>query len=320
MRSCPVTNQGEARLAVSNLAPREHAAQIAEGLLQTKPPYFNFLRLGARRILRKAGVAVEPSREDKLKIAEYALLIDPISKGVTNFVEVNPLLRPDLAKSTLDSSGLGTAVGHCVYDDVRAAVDDDPYKDLLEQLADARGKQLSYGSGISPLDATLQAAAHGSAANTFSAALANYFTAQRAIGHEADHKEIVAITRRSHQLPLARPMVHLVEQQTISRTVNAYMTSLFEGSPTAMDILKYDPKIRSVVLRQRLKDWPGLAQLEVAGKKYSPEDVTIGCPITFAPAVTRRYYETIVGLMERYGVWPRLQPSRSQFDLDLNLD
>ena len=307
-----VATQSHARLTVNGLHEREHAALLAERLLEPENQRFDFLRTAIRRMTGGNILQIDASHTDKLKMAEYALLIDPISEGVARFVEEPSSQLPSSSGNFRLLPSLFTELtGARVYSDVRAALQADPHKSLIERLATARGDTLSYGAAISPLNSTVRAAALSSVTNTFTAVLANGLAAHRILGDQIDHSELVDITRRSHQLQLARPMVHIYNQHGNSDTVDQHNMAVINGREPPVEILRYDPSTHKITLAQNPQHWGSELRIETAGGPSGPEDVTIGCPLTFSSELLRKYYETMVDLTEEYDLWPAVISGQS---------
>jgi hypothetical protein len=251
----------------------------------------------------------ESNEIDRLKVAQYALLAGPISKGVRFFLDHADTLFATTARS--DAVAIANRVGEQVSTGTRLALRDTQLAGQIEAIAERRVNLIRPANGwyanlISPFAAKLREAARSSAHNTALAIVANAFTIQlanRRISHEAH----VDATRASHGLALAHPMVNIKDMTTVSNMLTRYSHGVFLGDPYPEELLRYDAETDKVVLAKGMQRWqvrPGQTLADIAGDNM---DVTIGCPFTFAPTELRTgYYEAVVDLMERHRAWPEI--------------
>ena len=252
---------------------------------------------------------------DTLKIAEYALLAGPVTRGVEAHLE-DPQL-PFRAMGQYSLGDIAQGVGMSVFNHTwRLLSNNGEVLDLATRLADLRGgitANPAYARLIAPLRRTFQAAALASAHTMGVEVCANAFTILRD-APELPHDEQVAATRASHQLALAHPLVHIANTNTIGLITIAYNKAILWEREFREDLLRFDPATRKVVLTKGLHQWHVKSHvksnLTTADVEAASEDVRIGCPFSFAPQDIRvAYYEDMVDLIEVNGQWPELLSS-----------
>jgi hypothetical protein len=245
---------------------------------------------------------------DALKIAGYALLVDPIVAGVQDFVRrpkpgvVWPgeqyLPRPELARR------IGSLLDFQIW---QALIDDrermDLASDMFSKLADRSSSEVAKMRRT--LAHVITAAAMSSARSTMTDLEANAYTVQRE-RPELDWLEEIVIVRASHHLPLAHPFLHLEDLGIARLILTARSYSYANGEAYPEELLTLNETTGKVTLAKPLQKWHVGPTLTIDQLTARHETVRVGCPFSFAETDIRSgYYEAVVDLVVDHGIWPR---------------
>lgn len=238
-------------------------------------------------------------RLDTWKIAEYALLVPAIEQSVKTFVQ-QPAAACE-ARDVYGVSAIAQRVGIFVAHHAKVALEQNPEARMLAAAyADIRGLRAhdrDYANAIAPLEIPLRVGAQASAESTLMAVRANAATIKREFAASLTQDEHIALTRRSHKLALAQPLVHLSDLAP---------TGSLLDSPAAEQLLQLG-KSNTVDLAIGMQHWPAHSGATLAEAAEDHEDVRIGCPFSFTAKDLRvGYYETMVDLIVYNDSWPEL--------------
>lgn len=230
---------------------------------------------------------------DVLKIAQYALLVDPIQRGVVDVLD----RMPAPGESRLET---GNNVGRSLIEAVARRIRDAPgLYELVEELATRRADRLVGGHAqmVAPISHTLRSASMSAAHATLTAIEANTVVAARSVEDEEERAEVV---RSSTHLALAQPMVHLEDHSIVNIMLRAHNGMAANGMVHPEALLRYD--MGKVVLNKPIAKWHLSPTLTIGDVADRHADVGIGCPFSFASHELRvGYYQAVADLAAEAG-------------------
>jgi hypothetical protein len=297
---------GTARQDVRDFAASDHLLELAQEALPPGATHRSLLVNAGYRLFGLMPPGPKPDI-DLLKKIEYAMLIEPISKGVEGFLEDPTAPFPKKA-DRLSSYKITNGVATVVAANVKSELRDNPDLKLLKRIARARasGQSLNRARSVWPLSRTVERAAISSAITMHKVVEANALTIWRAGGAEMSHEDLVAQVRASHSLALAQPVMHLDSHNQSLSVIESYTDALIDNRAPLQEILTYDPARELAHTQGRPKQWAGYNNHSIGDRSFPDSDMEIGCPFSFSPTLVRRYYGSMVDLVERYNAWPSI--------------
>jgi hypothetical protein len=260
----------------------------------------------------------ESSDPSKLKIAEYALLISPITQGVKDYLKNSKLTGE---REVLDPNDLVTRVGLSIADAVLGRLNEDPHAELIDDIARRRSELVSYGNLVYPIENTIEGAALFSTSSLMRSAITNAFVVDQSspIGNRS-RPEFIDAVKNSQQPALSRLVMHAIWNKAIVKESGDYLDSLMDGTDSLnKGAVIYDLKNHKAVPGYRLQRWrvsPDMAPeypeySELTASEDGPRiediptpDVRIGCPFSFDLELAKEYYHHSVDSLEYYYAWP----------------
>ncbi len=245
---------------------------------------------------------------DELKIAEYTLLVAPVSAGVTNYLEGVRAGR-HLPPTRLGPEQMAVVAGFGVTSETLRALEGDAHRPYLDAIAECRNKR-GASVHLYPLEKLIAEAAQSAVDTTSQAACANAVALRKVGAHGNDREAFMDCVSRSTELVLKRPLMHLNWHMAVSRSTSDFMEGALRFSESEEYNLRYDGVKDEVVLEKPLEQWQGTLQAadEIFGKPISDweignvelPDVRIGCPVTFEPKLVVAFYQHMIDLIDGY--------------------
>lgn len=252
---------------------------------------------------------------DLLKIAHYALLIEPITLGVKDHLNAN---SNNQELGLLPPSELVSQIGSSVAKLTMNRIEADPNNLLIENISRRRAEIVPYSKMIYPVEQTINNATKFSASSLAQAAIINALL----IGRETKsdnmaRSDFIKAVKASSQPALSKMIMHIVWNNASAAEFSCRTAELVYFPEDAnVDDLSYKPNKDKVNLDTPLPEWtisdpltfsnhPELKESDKPKISDIPtHDVRIGCPFSFDPKLAKDYYTSVVDDLERYHSWP----------------
>ena len=232
----------------------------------------------------------------KLKIGQYALLIQPVTEGMRAFLDdERPIRKASTPNDLVRAIQLQL---ECAFEET---LQTSPHYPLIQAIHEARYMQHAFGAARFRFKETFQAAISFSAATMYEAACANAAVIMSANDPALDdsvdfHNAVVG----SIQLPLAETRLHF---EYLVGGGAAQVRKVTDG--TQPEYMYYDPVERIAKLRQPLPAWAVGFKSPMRGD--SVVDPRVGCPLSFAPDLVIDYYQKVAQEQSIQGIWEPLR-------------
>ncbi len=247
----------------------------------------------------------------KLKAIEYGLLIRPIAQGLEAYLnETGVPLEDDF----LLPSELTNKIGEMLGEKVVAEYESDVHKPIIDEIAAKRAESLPYPQMTYPVETTLRSAATFSAGALYSVAMANAYAIKKGGGFaNRPRQDFVEAVKRSTQLALSAPIVHLEWNVKLNTATYRYATANSANDSK----LVYDAEKDKAVLVEPITEWVDDEAYDLFSQSsrptdpsnftfesFSTQDSRVGCPASFSPELVKQYYSHIVDMVEAHEAWP----------------
>jgi hypothetical protein len=301
--SAPVPSFGEARKAVSGIIAAEDPCECARAL---------------------ADGSDDPST---LKIAEYALLVPVIKRGVAHYLENNTAFDSDgYSDPPALQDNIGTELGARTVE----VFEEHPHREAITELARHRSKLVSYKATIFPVENTLRAASQFSSSAMFGVAVASALTISREMPHwQRPRAQFIDAVKNSHQPAIARSVMHFLWNDAVTVAFFDQAGGLMMQTHKPNEgAIAYDSSHDRAVVAKPLNEWvkPApttlLSRLARLFRRSSltigdipTADSRVGCPFSFEPELLKGLYEHVVDTMEYKNCWPSAVLSMRQLGI-----
>jgi len=260
---------GEARKIVSDLASAQDVQSAVRVFVETDSSYLL----------------------DRLKVAEYALLVDPIQQAVrallqnieSGDVRINPDAAPEEVAGQLSKE---------LIDLVTDRLQQSGRYELVDELAERRATLLrksELGQMVAPISHAIRSASMSAVHSMQTAAEASYHVARRS----SSGPELRDAVRSSTHLAFAHPVVHLEDHAIVNIILRAHNGLAVQGRVHPEALLRLEQG--KVVLAKPIAKWnlgPTL-QLEDVADRHG--DVKVGCPFSFAGRdIREKFYQAVL--------------------------
>ncbi|HRV75927.1 MAG: hypothetical protein H6799_01305 [Candidatus Nomurabacteria bacterium] len=266
------------------------------------------------RASREPGYRSDPNYLAALKIAEYALLVDPIEKGIQSVL----FSQWDGISDLMDNPGLAEQIRSVVGEDLYAAIfiNIDPVRlGVMEEISEKRSLfipayEKRYKAMVCPFSGNLRAASMNAVSSACTSAWVALKILQKSDeGRLMTKEEQLETVLRSPGLYIARQSTHLKDLPVVSSMIERVCESTLDEFSLSKYV-SYNPVLKRVVLNAGFAEWvmnadwsPQLIKERLSGQV----DVTLGCPFTFVDRELRlEFYRKMVNLLYNIGAWPKL--------------
>lgn len=242
---------------------------------------------------------------DCLKVAQYALLLPIIERGVKTFLYNPAMAFTETGPRSVHevASHVGDFVVECAMDELKQDTTIETFATAYAGMRSKKAADKEYGNAIGPLDQAIELGGFFSAVSTLQAVGATAITVARQAPRGLTQLEHIAITRASHVLPLAHPLIHLSDLVPTTSLLEHIGTDL----ESQQELLRYRSASNTVNLAVGMQHWEMAPGVTIASQAEEHEDVRVGCPFSFAAKDIRiGYYETMVGLVVEHGFWDQV--------------
>lgn len=265
----------------------------------------------------------ETASLDALKIAEYALLVKPLSSSLAEYLGGAALGR----RIPLSAPNLSIRESRKITVITQRILQESPELPLLSALHVERSKRLKAEQlGFLPaLPEVIARAAHTATESMYGDAAANAIAIKQGGGKDGrSRRYFLEAVSNSTQLPLSHPLIHVNWERSVIDEIGQYGVGQIDGTGSwNIDSLVYDKERDMAVMKRRLQQWvhsEGLSYTtDPSGRIEGEElprieaipthDVRIGCPISFNPKLVIDFYQHFVGLIEFHRAWPTMVAS-----------
>jgi hypothetical protein len=248
---------------------------------------------------------------NRLKVAQYALLVPVIGQGLNDYLSTPLEKDPESAVP----SKLVETIESRVADPIVETYLNSPHRGAIHAIAKRRSEIVSYGRMIYPMIGALRQASAFSVDSMVLLATSSGFTINKATPQsEMPRQDFIEAVKKSHNMALARAVMHFSWNSPIAEALGAHGKSFIHDERDGnSDAVVYNPTLKRAQLDRPFNKWSiGGVVVETDGEKkpllpidsIPVEDVRAGCPLSFEPTLLKAYYERIVDEMELRRVWP----------------